>query len=214
MATSRKKSLEKLAITPAHIDAQPTITPQLRKLDTLLLKHVPPDIALQGYYYYLHCSDAPEARLVLDAYYKLPKSSRDSLPIEAYCVAAKVSTLKVLEIIYGTAARISQHHVVVATAMAAEAQPQIVEASIENAKLRGLEGFGDRQMLAKVSGLLPQPRGTSIKITQNASAMAAANASAAPPPEATIRRLVDRFNERRSQTAVIDVPLEPEDADE
>lgn len=207
----KKRAYERLSITPASIDAMPSITPQLKKLDKLLAEHVPPDIALTGPYYYLHCSDAPEARLVLDKYYDVPLSTRKSLPIEAFCAAASVSTLKILEIVYGTAARIAQQDVVVAAAIAANSTPKVVEYSLENAAMPGIAGFGDRQMLAKITGLIPQPRGTSIKVVQNANATAISNATAVPAPEATIRRLVDRFNERRSpspSTTVIDLPLE------
>jgi hypothetical protein len=112
-----------------------------------------------------------------------------------------VSSLKALEIIFGTAARLAQQHTTVATVMAHEAQPSLVRKSISEALK--VDGFKDREMLAKVTGLIPSPKGPQVRVnvTQNSSATAVA-ASAAPPPEQTIRRMVDRFNENRAVTVL------------
>jgi len=203
-------ALERVGTTKDAVNAQPRITEQLSTLKQLLIKHAPEDAAFQGPYYYLHCSDAPEARAILDKYYSVPKTIRKLLPIEAFCTAAGVSTLKALEVIYGTAARIAQQGTVVAQALASAKSPDVVEMSMGFAN--DPMGFKDREMLAKISGLIQQPKGTNIKITQNANASATAvAASAAPPPEQTIRRMVDRWNDRNPPALVVEGVVEDDD---
>jgi len=76
------------------------------------------------------------------------------------------------------------------------------------------EGHEDRATLHKATGFLPSPKGaqTNIQVVQHASATANAQAAsvAAPPPEQTIRRLVDRFNDAR-QIQSVERPSLPED---
>jgi len=196
---------DRLAIVKDAVELQPRISERLHSLFQIM----PRDEAgnPRDAYYYLHASDAPEAKAILERYYSIPKTSRRSLSIEVFATAAKVPALKVLEVIFGTAARIAQEQTMVATALASIAQTEVVESAIASSKFPGEVGFADRQLLAKITGLLPQPKGPSTKITVTTSSNANATAAVVgtPPPEAMIRRLADRFNEHRS-TQVIDVP--------
>lgn len=196
---------DRLLITKEEVMREPRITERLRELFRVMPKNE--EGKAYDAYYYLHTSGNPDAEKILKAYYSLPKSRREKMNIEVFCVSARVSSLKCLEIIFGTAARIAQEQTVLANAMAHIAQPRVLEQSLENAAIPGKEGFSDRQMLAKITGLLPMPKGPSTKITVTQNASASANIVATPPPESMIRRLADRFNESRSHQ-VIDVPQE------
>jgi hypothetical protein len=145
---------------------------------------------------YLRASDAPEARAILVKYHSLSPSLRRRVAIETFCVAAGVDPMKCLEIIYGTAARLAHNKTVVASLVAAENQADMVEKSVKFGSRA--ECFQDREFIAKVTGLLPTPSGPSTRVTVNAVANSAAQSNAPPAPETMIRRLVDRFNERRA----------------
>ena len=134
--------------------------------------------------HYLHVSDAEDARKVLTAYYSIGSTWRKLLPIEAFCLASGVGTVRVLSII-------------AASCVMAGAQPAIVQKTIEIALTD--EGDHARDTLHKASGFLPAPKSaqTNITVQQNASATAAAAALPAPSPDATIRTLADAFNVRR-----------------
>jgi hypothetical protein len=93
--------------------------------------------------------------------------------------------------------------------------PRVVEKSVEMALTD--EGIEDRTLLAKATGFLPTPKGsrTTVNVAANANAQSAANPQvlvAAPPPENTIRRLVDRLNEARGLPPVVVSALPAVDA--
>jgi len=82
---------------------------------------------------------------------------------------------------------------------AALALPSVVERSIETALTA--EGIADRKMLFQHAGFLPTPKTsqTAYSAIRNAHGNTSEQVPAvsAPPPESTIRRMVDRFNEAR-----------------
>jgi len=124
------------------------------------------------------------------------------IPIEAFCVAAGVSPLSILGVIVGEIVRLgAQANAIIA----AVNQPRVVQKLVD----RALDDEEDTRMeaatlLARATGFLPSPKGTVISVAANANANAVAQAAAAPvlapPPEATIRRAVDRFNDQRAIT--------------
>ena len=137
--------------------------------------------------------DAPEARSVLDRYQSCTMMERKSLPVEAFCVSAKVSPYRVLELITGIMVRMGAQ---ASTIIAAVNHPRVVQTTVEQALLP--EGLGDRRDLHRAVGFLPTAKGssTTIQVVQNAQANSNAQAaSVAPPPESTIRRMVNRFND-------------------
>lgn len=165
-------------------------------------KHTPPygpgsDVS-RSWPWYLETSDHPEAKKVLSVYYSSFKIHRQAAPIEAFCIAARVSPLRILEVITATCVRLG---VQAATIIAAVNHPRVVQKTVDMALTD--EGTEDRATLHKATGFLPTPKGshTNIVLTQNAQANASSQASAAPPPEATIRRMVNRFNDAKALPA-------------
>lgn len=187
-----------IGVAKQDVDRQPQITPHLRQIMTTISRMTgSKSKAILSPYYFLKCSDAPEAQKVLEEYSneKLTKGQRGVLPIEAFCLAAKVSPLRILEIIGGTAVRLSAQESMMISAMS---HPKVVEKTVQMALTD--EGTYDRNVLHRATGFLPIPRSaqTTINIAQNATANAA-HVSAAPPPERTIRTLSNRFNEARKE---------------
>ena len=212
-----RAACEHLGVRMEDVERQPIITPQLRKLARDLQRlgeeSVPKNwsktvkaMLVGTPIYYLKASDSPDARLVLDAYYSISGNHRKVLPLEAFCLAAGVPTSRIFEIIVGTAVRLGAR---TSTVIAAVSHPAVVRKTIEMALTDA--GLGDRNTLHKAVGFLPAAKGaqTNITIAQNASAQATGGSAsaaaiagrghglAAPPPEQTIRRLVDRFNDAR-----------------
>jgi hypothetical protein len=142
---------------------------------------------------YLQGSEHADARKVLLAYHSLPIALRRPCPIEAFCVAASVSPLSILTILVSEIVRRGAQ---ARTVVAMLNQPRMVQKMVEV----GLtdEGFSDRELLAKATGFLPAAKGAQTIVNVAATASAESSpvvAITAPPPERTIRRLVDRFNE-------------------
>lgn len=163
--------------------------------------------------HYLGSDDHPDAKKVLLAYHSVPHYCRTLLPIEAYCVAAKVSPLSILGILVGSIVRMGA---AARTVIAMVNQPRVVQKSVEMALTD--DGIADRELLAKATGFLPTPKGsqTIVNVAANASAEASPSQAVvlAPPPEQTIRRLVDRFNDARGitspvQSALPEAPMIP-----
>jgi hypothetical protein len=190
----------KLSISPSDIVHQPLvgqyITTKLHFTESVMVD-------------YLRMSDKPDAIAFLTAYDSdtLTDRDRDVLPIEAYCLAASISPMSLLEILVGTLVRLGAHE---SAAIAAIHQPMVVAKTVEQA----LDGHvGSQNILHKATGFLPSPKGsqTTIQIQQSQSQdqkQAAIPAVPAPPPELTITRLVDRFNENRSLPAASEQVLD------
>jgi len=230
MAKPNDAALAALGVTREAIARQPVITPQLTKLAKELREMAqtvpstdarPESAMLVGSpIYYLQAADDtlfPDARRILDAYYSVSRGHRKLLPIEAFCVAAGVPTLRALEIIVATAVRLGAQ---ASTMLVAVTQPAVVRKTVEMALTD--DGVADRAMLHRATGLTPLPKGsqTTVNVSAQAGAVAAptvAAIAAAPPPERTIQRLVDRFNVARglpaggtTPTAAPALPAAPE----
>lgn len=195
-SATRAALLAKLGTSEESLRQSPRITPELRRIARAL--ESASSNAPRDPYYYLAASDAPEARAILTQREKLSPPHRKLIPIEAFCLAASISPLRILEIITATAVRLGAQ---ASTIIAAVSHPRVVEKTVEMALTDG--GESDRTTLHKATGFLPTPKGsqTVVHIAANASANAAAAAPVvvqAPPPEHTIKTLVDRFNERRA----------------
>ena len=187
----RKAAFEKLQITPEKMRLQPPITSQLRMLAKRMKRRNLPASPL----YYLKASASDAARKILDLYYSLPRDQRNLVPLEGYALAACELSTHVLDIITQSVAMFSRQQSAI---IAAANHPSVVDKTVEMALTD--EGIEDRNVLHKAMGFLPSPRGPStiVNVAANASAKAESSpqiAVVAPPPEQTIRRLVDRFNE-------------------
>jgi hypothetical protein len=183
-----------LETTEAEVRLQPQITPTLRMIAKILRKSGRPSDPM----YYLSASDDPMAIVIRKLYYSMPTALARSVPLEAFCLAARVSPLRVVEIITAIAVRLSVQSSAI---IAAVTHPQVVEKTVDMALTD--DGEADRATLHRATGFLPTPKGaqTNITVTQNAHAAAAAAPilvpAHAPPPEATIQRLTNRFNDEQ-----------------
>lgn len=165
---------------------------------------------------YLSASEHSDARRVLSTFHSLPRELRRVVPIEAFCVAAAVSPISILEQLFLVCVRQGAQ---ASSLIASINQPRVVEKSVEMALTD--DGIDDRTLLARATGFLPSPSGsrTVVNVAANASAAAAAKSDAvaapvlAPPPEQTIRRLVDRFNDAKALAEApannIPIPIAP-----
>jgi len=213
--TLRDRAYAALGVTREQVWAVPCVTPQIRQQMAELRRA--DRTASDGRrtpsepIYYVNCSDDPEARRFREAWYTLPKSHRKIVPLEAYCVAAGISPIRLLSIIAASIVRLNAS---ASAVLAASAHPRVVRKTIEMAMTD--YGEADRATLHKAVGFLPTPKGTQISInaTANAQAQAAAAAAAipAPPPEATIRRLAERLNAARGLPAAQPSALSAVDA--
>jgi hypothetical protein len=220
LASTEAEALIRLGVSPAMLADAPSITPQLRMIAKTIKgagqpRHhdpitgkLPPKTPeaygsgadlLIAWPEYLSASDAIEARKVREAYYSIPSYMRKRLRIETFCVAAGVSPLTILEILTATLVRLGAQ---ASRVIAAVNHPRVVAKTVEMALTD--TGVSDRNVLHKHAGFLPTPGGarTQITVTQQANATASSQAAAIapPPPEATIRRLADRFNLSRVAT--------------
>ena len=207
----KAEGLIRLGVTWEMVRAAPAITQQLRMIAKTIrggrdtkAPYGPGADLTTSWPNYLDASDSADARKVRDAYYAIPRYQRTRLPIEAFCVAAGVSPLTILEIL---TAVIVRQGVQASQVIAAVNHPRVVEKTVEMALTD--EGIEDRKVLHLHSGFTPRNVGakTNIVLTQNATASAAAQTVAAPPPEQTIRRLADRFNLARALPEQVTEPL-------
>lgn len=190
-----------LGVSPADVAALHQITPLLREVILVHRKATrisssANDVKIrQDPYTFLRASDDPAAIAVLDAHLKVPTRQRYNLPIEAYCLAAKVDTFKIFGIIVGIISQLMGTAEVLRIAVNRNSMVQkTIDRAMDDERPDALEHM---EMFHKASGFLPTPHGTNISVSQNnqgGNAIAAA-ATVLEPPEQTIRRANDRFNE-------------------
>jgi hypothetical protein len=182
-----------LGVDELAVKKQPQISAQLGLIyRALSSKNMPLDPI-----YYLRASDSPDAHDIIDAYYGLATSLRKLLPLEAFCLKAGVTTYRAMELITITAMRFGLQSSAI---IAHLTHPEVVQATVDDATGDNPDlRTAAQTLLHKATGFLPQPKGnkTNIVVTQNAQTSATAQTAnvLAPPPEATIRRLIDRFND-------------------
>lgn len=185
----RLSAYKKLGVTAQQVAALPQITYFIRRRLRMTLS-----TALG----YLRASSLPEAREILRLYdtTDFTRAERPKVTLEALCAAASISPPAVLELIGGAATRLNLTH---AAHVAASASGRVMAKTVEMALTD--DGVKDRTLVHRITGMLPTPKGASIIVNNSPSASATAVAQsaavAAPPPEQTIRRLADRFNEKR-----------------
>ena len=141
-----------------------------------------------------HASDPIAARF-LDAW-DAASEEPSGRTADAICEQLGIVPLDLLKAAAGAAVHFSAS---TATILAAAALPSIVERSIEVALTQ--KGTADRKMQLQHSGFLPVPAGsqTNIAIMQSNAAQPVV-VVAAPKPEATIRRLSERFHAELATT--------------
>src|SRR5258708_4334041 len=121
----------------------------------------------------------------------MPLYVRAQLPVEAFCLAAGIDIAQFMNTILVV---VQVSGVTLSTLTAAIHLPRGVQASIDEAVKP--EGIADRELQLKHAGFLPMPRGSQVSVNVNATANAQ-QATLAPSPEDSIRRLQDHFSESR-----------------
>ena len=152
---------------------------------------------------YLSMSSEETARKLVAMKDRLStKAQVNSVPFEAFCVAAGVETKKALALITAEVYSATEQS---ALLMASAAHPDIVKATIAAAKHP--TGGRERDMLLKHSGFVPVPKTSVVHVhggrnqigeqqnTQNVLAVL-------PPIESVVRSMSDRFNDKLAIAAV------------
>lgn len=188
-----------LGLTPEQVDAQPLITPVLRKVK--ILEDVPE---------YLRISDEPDARCFMGVFDGLPKNRRRDAPLEAVAIAAGLTTTRLFELIAGAVFTQSRYE---AALLAAASHPKVVAKSIEKALEEPLKieredgsvawlpaksGLADRKMLHLQAGFIPVPKTQIVSLpgVKSIDARTQTAVSILPAVESSVQRLADRLGER------------------
>jgi hypothetical protein len=184
-ALVKQRGYRLIGVNPNEVILAPKIAPLLRRLTGNK------DTAID----YLRASGSPVARTFLAVYDEitLPGYFRNVLPIEAFCIAAKVDPLQLLRAIVETIHAVGA---IEGSTIAALAHPDIMRFSVNRALTP--EGEKDREWNLKHMGHLPSPKGYQVNVNVNANASSQAASQTvpvtAPSPENTIRRFTNRFN--------------------
>jgi hypothetical protein len=106
-------------------------------------------------------SNQPCAMAFTNAIRKLKTQDRDKLSFEAMCVLAQVNPVELLGAILMAAKSMKATE---SALKAILAHPEVVEETIQTAKVPGPAGFSDRKMLHEAVGFLPSKKGGGIEI--------------------------------------------------
>lgn len=167
---------------------------------------------LTSWPYYLAAIDDASIRKLCQLRRSTPHPLARLVPIEAFCVAVGVSPLRVIELLVAAVVRQGAQ---ASSIIAAVSHPRVVQKTVEMALTD--DGIDDRDTLHRAVSFLPTPKGNTTIINNTPIAHASSSAQAAavaPPPEQTIRRLSDRFNEARLAATphIAALPAAPADA--
>lgn len=180
---ARLRAYDRLGVHPNDVLACPKISHWIAKVRGGF------DFCLNS----LRSSSDPVARQFLKFYDDpaLPLFVRAQLPVEAFCLAAGISPPALMNSIVVAVQTCGVH---MSNLVAALSLPDIVQTSVEQAMTA--EGISDREWQLKHASFLPMPKGSQVNVQVNATATAQ-QATLAPSPEDSIRRLQDHFSESR-----------------
>lgn len=175
---------ERLGVTPDSVAILPQITP--------ILKQLPggTDQAVE----YLRGSAEPDARKWLGVYDEVPPSMRTKVPFEAYCLAANLTTKRVLELVTGACFEQSTNAAIL---IAKANHPKVVKATVKSAL--GKRGEGDRKMLHLHEGFVPIPKTNIVSVRGDVNTdnrVQTVNVGELGGIESKMARITNRFNER------------------
>jgi hypothetical protein len=183
-STRLDEAYERLGVTSAEVSKQPLISTIIKVLDGGSNKAIE----------YLRGSHEADARKFLDVYDSLPNSTRIILPIEAFSLAAGLTTRRVLELITGACFEQSAN---VAELISRSARPRLVKVAVDQALVP--ENFDERKLVLQHEGYAPIPKTQVVNVqgdvnTDNRIQSVSINELSAA--EKTMSRINDRFNER------------------
>lgn len=106
-------------------------------------------------------SDQPCAIQFMNAIRKVKEQDRNKLSFEAMCVFARVSPVEMLGAILMAAKSMKATE---SALKAILAHPDVVDATVKTAKVKGMTGQADRKLLHEAVGFLPSKKGGGIAI--------------------------------------------------
>ena len=208
-----------LGVDPALLAVQPPIAPKLAAVRAVISRVYPDQadaLPLDPLVLLRHSAD-PDALLLLNIHARVDDTRvRDIVPVEALALAAGVPVSRVFDMLLAALCRVSRE---VATMVTAFGHIQVVEDTLQSARLPGPDGDAARAQVHKAVGWLPAPKGsvTNISIAANAAAQTQGAVALAPAPEATVRQLTEKFQAERTLApppVAVAVPSDaPTDAD-
>lgn len=190
----RAEAYERLGVTEADVLVLPVITTVLTQLSGGIRKAIE----------FLRGSQDSDARRWLAVYDDIPEHQRKRLPFEAFCLAASLSTKRVLEVITGACFEQSSS---ASSLLAAASHPDVVKATIVSAMFH--DGSADRKMLHLHSGFVPVPKNQTTIISgrvsqtniqnnnSNNSNSLTISANEVPAIEDRMAKITNRFNTER-----------------
>lgn len=183
----------RLGISPEEVSAQPQVSHILKKVGGKMK-------ILE----FLRGSSEPEARKILALVDDLGAvGGWTKLPMEAFAVAAGLSTRRFLELVSGEVFMQSGQS---SALLAAAAHPKVVDRTVKDALEPG--AVGSQKLLHQHAGFLPQPKtqfvsmsgGTLVSGDQKSQTVNVTQAL--PALEDGVKRLSDRFNRGLGQRAL------------
>lgn len=106
-------------------------------------------------------SNQPCAVQFMNALRKVKEQDRNKLSFEAMCVFARVNPVEMLGAILMAAKSMKATESALKAIMA---HPDVVDATVETAKVQGMTGHADRKLLHEAVGFLPTKKGGGIEI--------------------------------------------------
>jgi hypothetical protein len=197
---SRESALVRLGVTQAQVEQVPKITHLLKALGGRWA-------AIE----YLRGSEEPEARRFLEVFDSMPVFARKYVPMEAFCLAAGMTTKRMFGLI---AQEVFAQSKAKANLLAAANHTRVVGAAIFSAM--GPAGSEDRRMLLQHERFLPLPKTQVLNIAGDAQ-IGDGNRSAKVLAMTSVvdsaRRMTDRFNGTNPAKALPE-PVDEEEDDE
>lgn len=176
---------ERLGVSESEVNLVPRITH--------ILKHLPYGIdqAIE----FLRGSSEKDAVKFLSVYDSLPVTTRELLPIEAFCVASGLGTKRVLELITGAC---FEQSATTTELIVRAAHPDIVKASASYAMMP--TGDKDRKLIFQHTNFTPMPKTQVVNVhgdvNANDNRIQSISIGALSGIEGKMARIANRFNEK------------------
>ena len=180
------EAYERLGVKETDVSQQPIITHILNELPGKTKKAIE----------FLRGSGEVESRKWLAVYDSMPVSLRGLVPFEAYCLAANLTTKRVLELVTGACFEQSAN---VSSLIAKAEHPAVVKATVRAAKKPG--GDSDRKMLHLHEGFVPVPKTSVVNVQGDLNAntdnrVQSVSITTIDGINDRIKRVANRFNDR------------------
>jgi hypothetical protein len=183
--TVRGRAYAILSVDPLEVAVMPRIEHLFRGIG-----------GKQKVFEYLSGSAAPEARRVLDVRAKLSPSQARVVPFEAYCLAAGVTTKRLIGLLQE---EVFEQSRIATSLLVRSRQPELVDYTIGQAMTP--HGSKERQMVHENSGFI-KPSGVKIvnpkgdyNEDNSVGKQVVQQVAILPTLEDSVRRMADRFND-------------------